>query len=122
MKRYLVILLFIVSFITNTSVMASALFATNTSTHTMPSMTEQHADQLPMTESEHCHQAKLNPLMNDGCAMGEACDNCFTHCGGALLTAAFPHFVAQAQFFVAIQPQYYTPLLNTSFLRPPRTS
>lgn len=123
MKRYLVIFLFIFSFVANSSGMASVLLLPNDS---MQVMTEHPAQSMQMTEtSEHCHDIKATTVvMAADCdmQMGGACDNCFTHCGGALLTAAFPHFAPQAHFLVSIQAQYYTPLINSSFLRPPQLS
>lgn len=89
-------------------------------------ITEHRAQQVQMAEaSEHCHDIKaMTVVMAADCdmQMGGACDNCFTHCGGALLTAAFPHFAPQAHFLVSMQAQYYTPLINSSFLRPPQIS
>lgn len=123
MKRYLVVFLFIVSFITNTNVMASVLFATNNSMCTMQ-MTKQQTDLIPIVEANaHCHQTKvIKNYVNTGCDMGETCDNCFTHCGGALLSVVFSHFVARPPLLVSIQPHYYTPTLSFSFLRPPQTA
>lgn len=122
MKRYLAIFLIIISFITNANVMASALLATSNPTHSMQ-MTESQAGLTSMVESStHCHQDSVaKSSMSMGCDMGEACDNCFTHCGGALLSIAFSHFAVEPPLLVSIQQHYYTPTLSSVFLRPPQT-
>ncbi|TXH79441.1 MAG: hypothetical protein E6Q85_00020 [Thiothrix sp.] len=122
MKRYLAIFLIIISFITNTNVMASALLATSNPMQPMQ-MTEAPADLTPLAESKaHCHQDSVTKdSISTSCAMGDACDNCFTHCGGALLSMAFSHFAVEPPLLVSIQQHYYTPTLSSVFLRPPQT-
>jgi len=92
----------------------------------MQVMNEHHAQPTQMLEaSKHCHDVKATTTVmaaNCDMQMGGACDNCFTHCGGALLTAECPRFVAQPHFLVSIQAHYYTPLISSSFLRPPQIS
>lgn len=126
MKRYLVIVLFIVSFIVNGNVLAGALLALSNLHETIPMTAEQNSPQTQTPDaSEHCHQVVVTKaLVDDHCQMnmGGVCDNCFTHCGGALLSVAFPRFLAQPNFLVATLPHYYTPLITSSFLRPPRAS
>lgn len=126
MKRYLVIFLFIISFIANSSGMASVWLLLNNASDSMQVMTEYHAQPLQMAEaSKHCHDVKVTTTVmaaNCDMQMCGACDNCFTHCGGALLTAECPRFVTQPHFLVSIQAHYYTPLISSSFLRPPQIS
>lgn len=125
MKHYLVIILFIFSFLANSSGMASLFFATHQTASTQPLLVAQPNEPLPMAAaSEHCHQASATQELSthgDGC-VGGVCDNCFTHCGGALLSAEFPNLIAPPSFFVSRQTHFYTPLLNTSFLRPPQAA
>lgn len=126
MKRYLVIFLFILSFIANSNVLASVWFGSNKSADTVQVMSSAQHATLQMTKmSNHCHQLKAYKTLtpsDDDMQLSEFCDNCFTHCGGALLSAAFPNFVAPPSFWVSVQTAYYTPLLTSSFLRPPQVS
>ncbi|MFZ1344301.1 hypothetical protein [Thiothrix eikelboomii] len=122
MKHYLVIALFMLSFLANSSGLANLLFVAQQTAGSQQGSVAQ-SEPLPITvASEHCHQAKANqlPSAESGCGMGGACDNCFTHCGGALLTAEFPSFITSPPVLVSRQTHFYTPLLNTSLLRPPQ--
>lgn len=126
MKRYLVTFLFILSLIANSNVLAGVLLTVSNMQEMTHRVTEPHTYPTQMPEiSDHCHQMHVTQtFIDDACQanMGGVCDNCFTHCGGALLTVAFPHFIAQPTFLVATLPHYYTPLITSTFLRPPQVS
>lgn len=121
MKRYLVIFLFIFSFIANSSGLASVLSGFNKVTDSMPVASLEHHDSM----SVHCHQMQTSKMLSSSdCdrSLGETCGYCFIHCGGALLSAALPSFGAQPNFWLSVPTHYYTPLLVSSFLRPPQVS
>ena len=127
MKRYLVIFLFIFSFIANSTGVASVLSDFNKAMDSLPVASLEHHDSLQMATNAHCHQMQASKMLsnsNSDCIgqLGGTCDNCFTHCGAALITAEFPNFIAPPPLFVSSQTHFYTPLLNSSFLRPPQIS
>lgn len=126
MKRYLVIFLFMFSFIANSSVVASVWLGKSKAADTIQLMSVEYDVAIPIAEmSDHCHEMKAHKTFSgSNCDMqlGGVCDNCFTHCGGALISAVFPSFIAQPAFWFSAQASYYTPLLTFSFLRPPQAS
>lgn len=123
MQRYLVIFFFILSFLANSNGMLGMLSANNTA-NLLQQVDAQHASLMQESTSlEPCHQSVASKTSGlSDCQMGEACGDCFTHCGGALLMAEFPGFVAKPSFLVSILAQYYTPLVPSSFFKPPQIS
>lgn len=126
MKRYLVIFLFIFSFIANSNVLAGVWLNSIKSADTNQEISlDQHVTLQITGMSDHCHQMKAHEtLSSSDCDMqiSDTCDSCFTHCGGALLSASFPNFLAQPSLWLSVQDYYYTPLIASSFLRPPQFS
>lgn len=121
MKPYLVIFLFIFSFLANSSGMAGMWSGIGKGLD--PVQIEVQPVSQPVAMGEHCHSLKSvsAPTNSDrGMQSGGSCDNCFTHCGGALLTAEFPNFTMPPPLLVEHKAHFYTPLLNTAFFRPPQ--
>lgn len=118
MKRYLLILTLLLTFLANGMAGAGVVGVGVSDVHNASGYSPQYeVDAVSLTTDQHCTDCGQS-----SCDSGYGCANCLAHCGGALL-ASPPTLAAEpASFPVFSVKVWRLSTVYASLLRPPRLS